>query len=71
MNSCSACISAAYDAMFEGKDSISCAEFIVGMCPAIATECDCGDCRQSLEDVSGLLKTYLELLFLCMYIAAF
>jgi hypothetical protein len=58
--------------MFEGKDSISCAEFIVGMCPAIATECDCGDCRQSLEDVSGLLKTLSGIGALVhVYIAAF
>jgi hypothetical protein len=67
MSSCASCIDDAYDAMFQNSNSISCSEYVVGMCPAIARECDCGDCRQYLEDVSSVFRTNLELLFLHVY----
>jgi hypothetical protein len=51
IESCGSCIDAAYDDMYGDKEYLSCSEFTVGMCPAIEGECDCGSCRQYLEEV--------------------
>jgi hypothetical protein len=49
-STCLDCLNSAVDAI---GDSFSCVDFTIGMCPAIATECDCGTCRQLIEDVSA------------------
>jgi hypothetical protein len=54
-SACIDCLNNAQDAMNQGKETINCLEYSDGMCPAISTECDCGTCRQVIEDVSSSL----------------
>jgi hypothetical protein len=51
---CVNCLNSAADAI---GDSFSCVEYTTGMCPAIATECDCGSCRLLIQDVSACSST--------------
>jgi hypothetical protein len=50
--SCLTCISDAYDALFNNRDTLPCADFVVGICSAIAKDCDCGNCGTYAETVS-------------------
>jgi hypothetical protein len=52
MESCSSCVDAAMDALFQDGGSPSCEEYNVGICSVFASDCDCGTCRDYLEDVS-------------------
>jgi hypothetical protein len=52
-STCVECLNNAQDAVNTGKEPRTCLDFSVGMCPAIATECECGTCRQVAEDVSA------------------
>jgi hypothetical protein len=58
--SCAYCIDDAQDAIFKDDGEATCEEFSLGMCSAIAKDCDCGFCSEYLEDVSNtsILKYY-------------
>jgi hypothetical protein len=62
MSSCAQCIAAAEATTF--KYSQSCEEYASGMCSAITSDCDCGECRNKLEYVSSRQVKLL----LCIYI---
>jgi hypothetical protein len=51
MDACAACMDYAYNSMFGPDNTTSCSSFVNGICPAITTNCDCGDCRQAIQDV--------------------
>lgn len=55
MDSCSDCIDDAFQTLLdevEGQQTILCSTLSNAMCPAIWTYCDCGMCRQDIDDVS-------------------
>jgi hypothetical protein len=52
MGSCFSCIFTTFEPLSKNA-SVTCSEFASEMCPAIATECDCGLCRRDLEEVSS------------------
>jgi hypothetical protein len=53
MDSCVTCIDNAYSAIFENADTVACEEFEAGICPAIETNCDCGECSELWQEVSS------------------
>jgi hypothetical protein len=46
---CATCVNNAYDAIFEGGETVTCSDFEVGICSAIYDDCDCGTCTDELE----------------------
>jgi hypothetical protein len=52
MDSCAGCVDYAYNSIFGPNNTTTCSSFVNGICPAITTNCDCGDCRQAIQDVS-------------------
>jgi hypothetical protein len=53
MDTCVTCITDAFDSINENSDNI-CAAIVTGICPAIKTDCDCGECRELWQEVSSL-----------------
>jgi hypothetical protein len=66
--SCISCISGAYDDLFENKESVSCVDFVVGICPAITTTCDCGNCATYAETVSLMQQRPIMKIFDLQYL---
>ena len=59
---CNDCLDAAIDELFTQSNTTTCTDFEAGVCPAIATECACGDllCRQAAENFWECVLAALE-----------
>jgi len=59
---CEDCLQLAIDSLFEESNTTSCTGFEISVCPAIATDCPCGDfeCRQATEDFYECILAVLE-----------
>jgi hypothetical protein len=58
LGACFTCVMDAYNAISDEIASASCSAFAAGICPAIAEECNCGTCNQSIENVSAYFLIY-------------